>query len=164
MRLRAARGLAPSSKRRPLAGAARQCEDVAVELRLDADGADLSARGGEHSCGDGRDGGVFEQACAGAGVVAFEDLQFFCFGGIGYANLHQEAIELRFGQRISAFEVDWVLRGEDGEPSGQRPAGAVAGDLALFHALEQRGLGARRHAVDFVHEKQVGEDGARRGK
>ena len=77
--------------------------------------------------------------------------------GIGHANLHQEAIELRLGQRIGAFEVDRVLRGEDGEPAGQRPARAIDRHLALFHALEQRGLGARRHAVDLVHQQQVGK-------
>ncbi len=32
---------------------------------------------------------------------------------------------------------------------------AVDRDLALLHALEQRGLRARRHAVDFVDQQQV---------
>jgi hypothetical protein len=80
MRLMAARGLAPRSERGPLAGAAGDGEDVGVELGLDADGADFGAGGGEQACGDGRDGGV-EQACAGAGVVALEDLHFFCSEG-----------------------------------------------------------------------------------
>ena len=48
-----------------------------------------------------------------------------------------------------------------GEPAGQRTTCAVARDLTLFHALEQRGLGARRHAVDFVHQQQVSEHGSR---
>ena len=157
--LRAARGLAPSSKRRPLAGAAGQRENVAVELWLDANGANLSARSLEHSRRDGRDGCILEQACARAGVVPLENLQLLGFGGIRYANLHQEAIELRLGQRIGAFEVDGVLRRKHGEPTGQRTSCAVTRDLALFHALEQRGLGARRHAVDFVDEKQVSEHG-----
>ena len=80
--------------------------------------------------------------------------------GISDANLQQKAVQLRLGQRIGAFEVHRILGGKDGEPGGQRAADAVAGDLALFHAFEQRGLGARRHAVDLVHEQQVGEDGA----
>ena len=28
----------------------------------------------------------------------------------------------------------------------------------LFHALQQRCLGARRHAVDLIHQQQIGED------
>ena len=79
--------------------------------------------GGEQACGDGRDARVFEQSCAGAGVVALEDLEFFLFRRVGYADLQEEAIELRFGQGVGAFEVDWVLGGEDGEPRGQRACG-----------------------------------------
>ena len=44
--------------------------------------------------------------------------------------------------------------------AGNGRADAVGGDLALFHAFEQRGLGAGRHAVDLVDQEQVGEDGA----
>src|ERR1700685_354859 len=35
--------------------------------------------------------------------------------------------------------------------------GTIDGDLAFFHALQQRGLRARRHAVHFVYKKQVSE-------
>ena len=35
--------------------------------------------------------------------------------GIGHQNLHQEAVELRFGQRIGAFHFDRVLRGHHQE-------------------------------------------------
>src|SRR5262249_7440801 len=35
---------------------------------------------------------------------------------------------------------------------------SVDRDLPLFHALQQRGLRSRRHAIDFVYQKQVGED------
>ncbi len=36
-------------------------------------------------------------------------------------------------------------------------ARAVNGDLAFLHALQQRGLGARRHAVHLIHQQQMGE-------
>ena len=81
--------------------------------------------------------------------------------GYGDANLDQEAIKLRLGQRISAFEVDRVLRRKYGEPAGQWPAGSVTRNLAFFHALEQRGLRARRHAIDLVHEQQISKHRAR---
>ena len=67
---------------------------------------------------------------------------------------------MRFGQRIGALEFDGILRGENGEMIGQGIARAVNGDLALFHRFKQGGLRARRGAIDFVHEKQVGENGA----
>ncbi len=40
----------------------------------------------------------------------------------------------------------------------QRIAHAVDGGLAFFHRFEQRGLRARRGAIDFVHQQQIGED------
>jgi hypothetical protein len=49
------------------------------------------------------------------------------------------------------------LSGKDRKPGGQRAAYAIAGHLALFHAFEQRGLGARRHAIDFVDQQQGGK-------
>ena len=162
--LSAARGLAPSSSvgHSRVRRASRQ--NVSVELRLDADCADFGARGFQHSRGNWRDGGIVEQTCAAAGVVPLQNLQLFSFGRICDANLHQKAIELRLGQRIRALEVDRVLRRKHGEPGGQRSACSVARHLALFHALEQRGLGARRHAVDFVHQQQVSETRDPRGK
>ena len=105
--------------------------------------------------------GIVKKPCAAAGMMPLQNLQLFGFGGIGHANLHQEAVELRFGQWIGAFEVDRVLRRENGEPAGQRTTGAVTRHLALFHALKQRRLGARGHAVDFVHQKQVSEHRSR---
>ena len=93
-------------------------------------------------------------------MVALQNLALVGLGGVGDTNLEQETVELRLGQRVGALEIDRVLRGEDGEPGGQRAARAVAGHLALFHAFEQRGLGARRHAVDLVHQQQVGKNRA----
>ena len=92
--------------------------------------------------------------------MPLQHLPLFVRAGIAHLDLEQKTVELRFGQRISAFKVDGILRGENSEPSGQRPRDAVAGHLALFHAFQQRGLGAGWHAVDFVDQQQVGEDRA----
>ena len=37
-------------------------------------------------------------------------------------------------------------------------AHAINRNLAFLHALQKRGLGARRHAVNFVHQQQVSEN------
>src|SRR5262249_17461015 len=67
-------------------------------------------------------------------------------------------IQLRFRQRIGAFELDGVLCGEHGKVFAEWIARAVNGDLAFFHSLQQGGLRTRRGAIDFVDEKKVGED------
>ena len=41
---------------------------------------------------------------------------------------------------------------------------AVDGDLLFFHAFQQAGLGARRRAVDFVSQQDVGKKPARNGR
>jgi hypothetical protein len=70
------------------------------------------------------------------------------------------ASKLRLRQWIGALELDGVLGGEDGEVGRQRIADSVDGGLALFHGLQQRGLGARRHAVDLIHQQQFGKERA----
>ncbi len=56
---------------------------------------------------------------------------------IAHRGPHEEAVELRLGQRISAFRLDRVLRGDDEERAGQRPARAIGCDLTLLHRLEE---------------------------
>ena len=77
---------------------------------------------------------------------------------IADANVEQEAVELRFGQRIRAFLLDRILRREHEERLGQAHRVAARGHAMLLHRLEQRGLRARRRAVDLVGEHDVGED------
>ena len=77
-------------------------------------------------------------------------------------DVEHEAIELRFGQRIRALELDRVLRREHVERLGQLVGLALHGDAVLLHRLEQRRLRLRRRAVDFVGQHDVGEDRAGR--
>src|ERR1051325_9847710 len=73
-------------------------------------------------------------------------------------DLQQEAVKLRFRQRICAFKLDWILRGKDGKELRERMRNAVNGDLALFHGFQHCGLRTRRHAVDLVGEQEIGEE------
>jgi hypothetical protein len=57
--------------------------------------------------------------------------------------------------------LDGVLGGDHHERPGHRVGGAVDGDLALGHGLQQRRLRLGRGAVDLVGQHQVVEDGAR---
>jgi hypothetical protein len=72
-----------------------------------------------------------------------------------------EPVPLRLGQRVGAFHLHRVLGGDDHERRLQRIRGPVHGDLALFHALEQRGLGLGRGPVDLVAEHDVREHRSR---
>ena len=80
--------------------------------------------------------------------------------GIADIDLQQEAVELGFGQGIGAFLLQRVLRGEHVERRRQVVALAGDGDVLLLHRLQQRRLGARAGAVDFVGHQQLGEDRA----
>ena len=83
-------------------------------------------------------------------------------GGVREADfhVHQEAVELRFGQRIGAFLLDRVLRGHHQEQRRQLVCAAPDADLALAHGFEQGRLNLGRGAVDFVRQHQVVEDRA----
>jgi hypothetical protein len=106
---------------------------------------------GVHDWGDGgfdAEFAVADDAFEGGGVVA-EDFEF-----------EEEAVDLGFGERVGAFEFDWVLSGEDEEGIGEVVAGAEDGDAAFLHGFEEGALGFGAGAVDFVGEDEVGEDGA----
>ena len=72
--------------------------------------------------------------------------------------MHQEAIELRFRQRIGALLLDRVFGGQHHEEIRHLVGLAGDGDLALFHRFKQRGLDLGRRAVDLVGKHKVGED------
>ena len=69
---------------------------------------------------------------------------------VGHVDLQQEAIELRFRQRIGAFVLDRVLRRQHMERRRHVVRRARHRHVMLLHRLQQRRLRARRCAVDFV--------------
>ncbi len=73
-------------------------------------------------------------------------------------DVEHEAIELRFGQRVSALELDRVLRREHEERLLEWIGPAGRGDVILLHRFEQRGLRLRRRAVDLVGQDDLRED------
>ena len=97
-----------------------------------------------------------------AGALAGQAQDFGLHGGlrIADAHVHQEAVELRFGQRERTFLFDRVLRGHHQEQVGQRIGLPAHGDLAFAHRLEQCGLHFRRRAVDLVGQQHLVEDRA----
>jgi len=75
-------------------------------------------------------------------------------------NFEKEAVQLRFGKRISSFLVNGILGGHDKEWLGQLPNFTACRNLVFLHGFEQGGLGFGRCAVDFVRENEVGENGS----
>ena len=71
--------------------------------------------------------------------------------------VEQEAVELGFGQRVGAFLLDGVLRGQHEERHGQHEGLFADRDVPLLHGFEQRGLRFGRRAVDFVGQHHVRE-------
>ncbi len=100
-------------------------------------------------------------ALFGAGGVE-QDLPLGFAVRIVDVDLHQEAVELRFGQRIGAFLLQRVLRREHMERRRQVVPRARDRDVMLLHRLQQRGLRARRGAVDFVGHQQAARRPGRR--
>src|SRR5579862_3039946 len=80
--------------------------------------------------------------------------------GITHLDAHQEAIELRFGQRIGAVMLNGVLRGNDEKRMRKLQSLAVHRHLRFVHSFEERRLRARSSAVDFIGEHDVGENRA----
>jgi hypothetical protein len=92
-----------------------------------------------------------------APVVAFEQRAFGLGVGIAQLDAHQEAVQLRLGQREGADLVQRVLGGDHEERFGQRLGLALDRHLALFHGLEQRALGLGRGAIDLVGQQHLRE-------
>ena len=86
------------------------------------------------------------------------DLELFVFRRMVDDDVEHEAIELRFRERIRAFELDRVLGGKDVERLLERVGASLDGDPMLLHGLEQRRLRLRRRAVDLVGEDDVAEN------
>src|SRR5579863_8249294 len=74
--------------------------------------------------------------------------------------VEQEPVELRFGQRVGAFQLDGVLCGQHEERRRQLVVIAANGAGHLLHGFEQRRLRLGGRAVDFVGKQHVGENRA----
>ncbi len=65
---------------------------------------------------------------------------------------------MRFGQRIGALHLNWVLRSQHKKGLLQ-PIGRLGDrDLALLHRFQQRRLGLGRSPVYLVGQNDVGKD------
>ncbi len=72
-----------------------------------------------------------------------------------------EAVELGFGQRIGAFELDRILRRQHEERRTDGVLIAAHRTGAFLHRFEQRRLGLGRRAVDFVGQQDIRENRTR---
>ena len=79
-------------------------------------------------------------------------------GEVVQDNVEQEAVELGFGQRVGALQLDGVLGGQHEKRRIEFVPGAAHGAGQFLHGFEQRALGLRRRAVDFVGQQDVGEN------
>ena len=89
----------------------------------------------------------------------FDDGPFFI--ALRIADLHHEheAVQLGFRQRVGAFLLHRVLRGENEKWRLKRECLPGRGDLRFLHRLEESRLGFGRRAVDFVREQHIRENG-----
>src|SRR5207248_258003 len=95
-----------------------------------------------------------------ASIPVGDDLLLRVLRRIVEQDFEQEAIKLRFGQRVRAFVLNRIFGGKHGEERRERVGFAVNRRLSLFHRFQQRGLRLRRRAIDFVGEQDVREDRA----
>ena len=72
-------------------------------------------------------------------------------------NLKEEAVQLRFGQRISALHFQRILRRQHHEGFVHAMRLARHRDVLFLHGFEQRALRLGRGAVDLVGQQDVGE-------
>ena len=128
--------------------------DAAVDLDLLDGGLHREQPGGV-------DERVEHHLLASAGDPAVQDVVLLLGRGVAEGDPQQEPVELGLRERVGAFVLDRVGRGEDVERRGQREGAALDGDLALLHRLEQGRLGLGRGAVDLVGQQQAGEQRAR---
>ena len=155
-RCTAARGLAPSCTLGQRARAAHDGDDVAGDLVVHARRVDGRARLAQRIDADHGPDGV-EVAGADAAALEPEHPDLVRLGRVLDLEAHEEAVELRLGQRVRALVLDRVLRREHEERVRQRLRPALDRHLPLLHRLQQRGLRLRRRAVDLVGEQHVRE-------
>src|SRR3954469_5297696 len=93
-------------------------------------------------------------------LLGSEDRDFFLCCDVTETEIHGESIHLSLRQRIGASKLDRILGGNDEEEFRQSAPFPFDADLRFPHCLEEGGLSPRRGAINFIREKNVGEDGA----
>ena len=88
-----------------------------------------------------------------AAAAAAQDLLLLLFARIADVEADQESVELRFGKRIGAVQLDRILRRDHHKRLDEREGLAFHRDLPLLHRFQQRRLGFWRRAVDLVGEQ-----------
>ena len=139
-------------------GGLAERKEVALESVGDGEGGDFLLEDDELLERENT-GGVF--GVGGSVAVKLENVELGFLRGQGHGNGEEEAIKLGFWKREGARGGSIVLSGDHQEGDGQGLGFAVNGDLVFVHRLKKSGLGARRSAIDFVGEEEVGKDGAR---
>ena len=94
-------------------------------------------------------------------MVRAGDLDFLRLATGNPADQEHEPVELRLGQRVGAFLLDRVLRGQHEERRVERETCPTTVTLLLLHRFEHGRLGLGRGAVDLVGQHDVGEHRAR---
>src|SRR5579872_1096493 len=144
-------------QRRPIARPPHDLHDVGEQRFLHGDRFHFLLRLPEQPRVNSRQIHLFQFARFESVLHVRQQLYFVVLRRIRHAQLQQKPVKLRFRQRIRSFELDRILRGKNGEELRQRISLAVDRDLMLFHALQQRRLRSRRHAVHFIDQQQVSE-------
>jgi hypothetical protein len=96
----------------------------------------------------------------GAGGAA-KDRDLFVFLRVSDANVEEEPVELRFGQRVRALLLDRVLRREDEERLGRAPSSRRSRSRCAPASPRERGLSPRRCAIDLVASTMLAKIGPR---
>jgi hypothetical protein len=95
-----------------------------------------------------------------AAVVVLQNLERLFGRRVRHDELHHEAIELGFGERVGSLELHGILRGDHREEGRERDRLAAERHRALLHHLQQRRLGLGRRAIDLVGQQDGREDRA----
>ena len=74
--------------------------------------------------------------------------------------LVDKAVELGFGQRVSAFHLKRVLRRQHKKDAFELVGISAHSHLPLLHRFKQRRLSLRSCAIDLIGQQQIGKDGA----
>ncbi len=102
--------------------------------------------------------GFHHRACrrrAGRFRHHFKNSPFLIARRIADFQFEHETVNLRFGQRIGAFLLNRILRGQNQERFFQFESLFADGDLFFLHCFEQGALHLGGRAIDFVGQNQI---------